>query len=242
METDTVVPIFTQQNGIVDKHGSKSMGQGVDLYYFPGSAPCRSVLLLARYLGINLNLKLVDIMQGEQMKEEYLKLNPQHSVPTLCDNGLVLFESRAILRYLINQHAKTEELRPNSPREEAMVDQLLYFDATTLTPRAVQYYFPVIIGVEKPNEAKAEKVEEALELFNMFLEGNEFVANNKLSIADFALIATVSSIEGVQFNVTKYPNINKWYAALQHQLEGFGYEEINQNGVDMLAGAFGAKA
>lgn len=54
-----------------------------DLYYVPGSSPCRAVLLTAKALNLNLNLKLVDLHGGEQLKPEYLKvcLTP-HKVET----------------------------------------------------------------------------------------------------------------------------------------------------------------
>lgn len=46
----------------------------IDLYYVPGSAPCRAVLLTAKALNLNLNLKLVDLHHGEHLKPEYIKV------------------------------------------------------------------------------------------------------------------------------------------------------------------------
>lgn len=46
----------------------------LDLYYVPGSPPCRTVLLAAKALNLNLNLKLVDLQHGEHLKPEYLKV------------------------------------------------------------------------------------------------------------------------------------------------------------------------
>lgn len=46
----------------------------LDLYYVGGSAPCRSVLLAAKAVGVDLNLKVVDLMKGEQMTPEFLKV------------------------------------------------------------------------------------------------------------------------------------------------------------------------
>ena len=68
----------------------------IDLYYMSLSAPCRAVILTAKLAGVELNLKIVNLMTGEQMKPEFLKLNPQHTVPTLDDNGFIITESRAI--------------------------------------------------------------------------------------------------------------------------------------------------
>jgi hypothetical protein len=46
----------------------------IDLYYLPGSAPCRSVLLAARAVGVDLNLKLTNLMEGAHMTPEFLKV------------------------------------------------------------------------------------------------------------------------------------------------------------------------
>lgn len=46
----------------------------MDLYYVPGSAPCRAVQMTAKAVGVELNLKLTDLMSGEHMKPEYLKV------------------------------------------------------------------------------------------------------------------------------------------------------------------------
>lgn len=47
----------------------------IDFYYLPGSAPCRSVLMTAKAVGVELNLKLVDLMSGEHLKPEFIKVS-----------------------------------------------------------------------------------------------------------------------------------------------------------------------
>lgn len=47
----------------------------IDFYYLPGSAPCASVRLLAGTIGIDLNLKFTNLMKGEHLTPEYLKVN-----------------------------------------------------------------------------------------------------------------------------------------------------------------------
>jgi glutathione S-transferase len=46
----------------------------VDLYYVPASAPCRSVLLAANAVGVKLNLKLLNLLKGEQLTPDFLKV------------------------------------------------------------------------------------------------------------------------------------------------------------------------
>lgn len=43
-----------------------------DLYYIPASAPCRSVLAVGKELNIDFNLKVVNLMEKEQLKPEFV--------------------------------------------------------------------------------------------------------------------------------------------------------------------------
>lgn len=45
----------------------------MDFYYMPLSPPCRAVQMTASALGINLNLKYLDLFKGEQMNPEFIK-------------------------------------------------------------------------------------------------------------------------------------------------------------------------
>jgi len=47
----------------------------IDLYYLPASSPCRSVLLAARAIGVDLNLKLTDLREGAHLTPEFLKVH-----------------------------------------------------------------------------------------------------------------------------------------------------------------------
>ncbi|KAJ9592352.1 hypothetical protein L9F63_001121 [Diploptera punctata] len=97
----------------------------IDLYYVILSAPCRSVMLTAKALGVELNLKEINFFTNEQNKLDMIKINPQHCVPTLNDNGFVLSESRAICCYLVEQYGKDDSLYPKEPKKRALVNQKL---------------------------------------------------------------------------------------------------------------------
>jgi glutathione S-transferase len=46
----------------------------IDLYYLPESTPCRAVLLTANAVGLQLNLKCLDLFKGEHMTPQFLKV------------------------------------------------------------------------------------------------------------------------------------------------------------------------
>jgi glutathione S-transferase len=102
------------------------------LYHSPFSPFSRSVLLLSRYLNIDIEVKVLDLLEKkEQFSPDFLKINPQHCVPTIDDNGFYLWESRAILAYLMETRAP--HLLPTSPKEKAILNQRLQFELGGLT-------------------------------------------------------------------------------------------------------------
>ncbi|XP_013785972.2 glutathione S-transferase 1-like [Limulus polyphemus] len=104
----------------------------VILYHVEASPPCRSVRMLAKQIGLDMQLKAVNLQSGEQNKPEFLKMNPQHCVPTLDDNGFYLWESRCIMQYIANKYAPDGTIYPKDPQKRAIVDRFLFFDMGTL--------------------------------------------------------------------------------------------------------------
>jgi glutathione S-transferase len=110
------------------------MSSRLILYFTSGSPPSAASLLLARILDLDIEVRIVDLVVGDQHKPAFLKLNPRHKVPVLVDGDFVLTESRAILAYLVNSRGGESSLYPSDPKERAVVDQQLYYDATVVFP------------------------------------------------------------------------------------------------------------
>lgn len=56
-------------------------------------------------------------------------MNPQHTVPTLDDDGNVIWDSHAIMGYLVNKYAKDDSVYPkNDPYKRAIIDQRMHFE------------------------------------------------------------------------------------------------------------------
>merc|ERR1719319_340770 len=80
---------------------------GLELYYTPGSPACRAVLMCVAALELDVDLTKLDMYQKyEHKKPWFINMNPQHTVPTINDNGFILWESRAILSYLVNKYSE----------------------------------------------------------------------------------------------------------------------------------------
>lgn len=108
------------------------MSSHLTLYFAKGSPPSQACLLLARHLKLDIEVKHINLLTGEQHSEEFLKLNPLNKVPVLVDGDFVLSESRAILAYLVNTRNAGSDLYPTDLKTRALIDQRLYFDATVV--------------------------------------------------------------------------------------------------------------
>ena len=116
----------------------------INLYYMLESPPCRTVLMVAKILGIDLNLKSIDLSKGEHLESDFVNLNPCHCVPTIEDNGFVLWESRAIVTYLVNSYSPGHPLYPSDSKSRAIIDMYLQFDLGTLYKNISSYLVFII--------------------------------------------------------------------------------------------------
>ncbi|XP_076241610.1 glutathione S-transferase D1-like [Calliopsis andreniformis] len=201
----------------------------IDFYQLPGSSPCRAVALTAGVIGVEMNFKEVALMKGAHKTPEYLKMNPQHTIPTIDDNGFYLWESRAIMTYLVDQYAKDDSLYPKDPKKRATINQRLYYDACTLYKAFAEYYYPMIFAKAPKDQEKYESIATAMSYLDKFLEGQEFVAGKTMTVADLAIVVTLSSIEVMDYDFSTFKNVTRWYTKMKKVIPK--YEEINGAGV-----------
>ena len=83
----------------------------MELYHFGFSTCSQKVRLVLAEKGLEFDSHEVNLIAGEQHDPEYVRLNPDHVVPTLVDQGKVLVESTLIIRYLDDAHHEPP-LRP----------------------------------------------------------------------------------------------------------------------------------
>jgi len=210
---------------------------GVDVYYMPMSAPCRSILLLAKAIGLEVNPKLTNLMAGDNKKPEYIKMNPQHTIPTIDDDGFYLWESRAILSYLASKYGPAG-MYPSDPQQRAMVDRILYFDMGTLYERFGKCVYPMMFGSAKEiEEENLTKLKEALGWLEDYIGDNGHVAGKSRTTADFAVVSTVATIEASEVvELAPYPHVRSWLATCKAEMPG--YAELNDEGAKAFGGYF----
>src|SRR5258708_8577644 len=86
----------------------------IELYVFPPSPRAFKVMAVAEHLGLDVTIRMIDLLKGEQKTPQYAALNPNMRMPTLKDGDYVLWESEAILQYLASKKPDSGLL----PRDE----------------------------------------------------------------------------------------------------------------------------
>ncbi|KAL9913058.1 glutathione S-transferase 1 [Glossina fuscipes] len=203
------------------------------LYYTPRSPPCRAVLLTAAALGVELDLRAMNIKDGDHLTPEFLKLNPLHTVPVLDDNGLIISDSHVICSYLADKYAVDETLYPKDKLERMEVDARMYFDCGHLFPRVRLMVEPVLyFGCGEISEEKVTYMQKAYDGLERCLITSKYLCGDHMTIADLCCVASVSTaVLFAPIDEQKFPKLKSWLEVMS-QLPY--YKKNNQQGAEIL--------
>jgi len=85
-------------------------------------------------LGIPYDVHPVNLTKNEQMTPAFLKLNPNHKIPVIEDDGQVIWESGAILLHLGEKHDKKGVILSKDPRKRMEAIQYAFFQTGGVGP------------------------------------------------------------------------------------------------------------
>jgi len=94
----------------------------------------RKVSIALEELGLPYEVKRVNLQAEEQLRPEFLALNPNHKIPVLEDDGLVVWESGAILLHLGEKHDPKGTILPKDPRQRLAAIQYAFFQTGGVGP------------------------------------------------------------------------------------------------------------
>ncbi len=170
--------------------------------------------------GTPYNIKPINIANGEQFAEDFLKIAPNNRIPAILDTEpadggapISVFESGAILEYLAE---KTGQFMPKDLRGKFETLQWLYWQMGGLGPMAGQNHHFTQYAPEKIPYAMERYVKETGRLYgvlNKRLADREFVAG-AYSIADMASYPWIVPYERQQQNLADFPNLKRWFETI----------------------------
>lgn len=207
----------------------------ITLYGIDASPPVRACLLTLKALNLPFEYKRVNLLSGEHLSEEYLKKNPQHTVPTLEDDGEFIWDSHAIMAYLVSKYGKEDSLYPKDLLKRAVVDQRLHFESGVIFQGGLRNITAPLF-FHKQTQIPQHKIDAIIDVYNFlekFLQEKPFMAGDKLTIADFSIVTSVTSLVAfAEIDAGKYPKLTAWIKRLETSLPY--YQEANAVGAQQL--------
>ena len=184
------------------------------LHQMQVSGNCYKVRLVARQLGIALELKNYGLHDGSTRKPDYLAKNPNGRVPMLeLEDGRLLPESGAILWYL----GEGTPLLPADRWGRAEVLQWMFFEQYSHEPYVAVARFWLAFKPQAELETKRHLVPEwhakgnaALAVMEKHLSQHDWFAAGRYSIADVALYGYTHCAADGGFDLAAYPAVSAW--------------------------------
>lgn len=191
-------------------------------------SPRRARILLAEK-GVAHETIQVDLRNGEQLSEAYRQLNPQCTVPALrTDDGLLLTDNASIVAW-IEARFPEPPLLGNTPRERAQIaswNWRIEFEGLLAIAEALRNSAPAMANRALPGpvdypqipELAARGVARTQQFFaalNDQLDGRDFIAADRFSIADITAVVAVDFARVVRVKPGEdHPNLQRWRVAM----------------------------
>ncbi len=192
------------------------------LYYDPSSTTCRPISMFAADTGIDLDFVNVILFQEEHLQPWFAALNPNRAVPVLVDDGFVLTESSAILRYIAD--AYRSPAYPTAPKDRARVNERLDW-FMTLFMHDVSYalVYPHVIPHMKMSDATMAEFTAVmqprgfrrLDILDSWLASSTYVCGEDITLADYLGVSAATLGELIAFDYSPWPNIQRWIATMK---------------------------
>ena len=185
------------------------------LYCFAQSGNAYKAALMLNLCGAAWAPHFVDFFNGETRGEAYRRINPMGEVPVLDHGGKILTQSGIILDYLAEQFGKFGAADGDERRE---IWRWILFDNHKLTANIATYRF--LLRFAKTGETPVTtflhgRAKAALKVLNQHLEGRDFVAADRPTIADLSLVGYLFWPEEFDVSWTDYPAIGAWLKRIE---------------------------
>ncbi|GLV40987.1 GST-containing FLYWCH zinc-finger protein [Carabus blaptoides fortunei] len=147
-----------------------------------------------------------------------------------------IVSSNAILQYLADKYGKDDKLYPKDLRIRAIVNHRLCFNLSTYYRYISEHVMAPIFFAYERTPLSMKKTHIALSVFNKYLSntGTKYAACDHLTIADFQLITATMCLEAIDFDISNYPLVLKWYKTFKEEyselweIAAVGMKEISE--------------
>ena len=181
------------------------------------SVNVKKVLWAAEELGLKYERVDAGLQFGVTKTPEYMKMNPNSLVPTIEDDGFVLWESHSIVRYLAAKHRSP--LYPTDLRSRADAERWMDWAFTVQT--AMRNVFWGLIRTP-PEKRDLKAIEEGrlrsiqvMQVLEQSLAGKTYVTGANFTVGDIPVGCEVQRFMRVPIERPRLPNVEAWFERLR---------------------------
>jgi GST-like protein len=193
----------------------------IDLYTWP-TPNGQKIPIMLEECALSYEIHPVNMLKGEQHADAYVKLNPNHKIPTIVDrdgpNGApyAVFESGAILMYLAE---KSGRFMPHDLGGKYAVIQWLMFQMASVGPMFGQCGHFLGYAPKKIPYAIERYQRETLRLYGVMEKrlGEVPYLAGEYSIADMAVWPWIRVRWLHQIDIDRFPNVKRWYERIEER-------------------------
>jgi len=163
---------------------------------------------------------------------EFLKVSTFGVIPVIDDDGFVLRESNAIIRYLATKHGRTD-LYPTDLRQRALAEMWMDWSATDLGNAVRDVFWGVLL--KHPDYSDPQRISRGIADWSTQLKrlddhlqaSGPYVLGPKFNLADIPVGLAVNRWFRVDFDRPDLPAVTAYYDLLA---ERPGYRQHGRNG------------
>ncbi|KAF8875498.1 glutathione S-transferase [Infundibulicybe gibba] len=189
------------------------------------SSPSGLVALVLSEKKVPFEFVPVDIQGGEHRTPEYRTRNPFSQIPYIDDDGFILYESRAICRYISMKYGKQgASLLP--PAEDvkaiALFEQAAAVEGTTFSPPLAGVMNEMIYKKFRglaPDQAKYDEyiatLSAKLDVYDEILGKQRYLTGEEITLVDLFHLPGGLALERIGSDImTQKPNVARWFKDL----------------------------
>lgn len=198
----------------------------ITLYGHPISTCSKRVITVLKEKQIPFDFVTVNFAAGEHKSPEYLKNQPFGQIPYLKDGDFVIFESRAICRYLENKFKNQgTQLIPSDPQAYGLFEQGASIEQANFDPQASGLAFERMFKQFQGKTADEDRVKQlseklgaVLDVYETILSKQKYIGGNDVTLADLFHLPYGALLFAPQLNlgnlITDRAQVKAWWESL----------------------------
>ena len=189
------------------------------VYGRKSSANVQKVRWICSEGNLEFKTEIVGGKYGGLTSPEFIRLNPNSTIPVLKDGDFILYESNSIIKYISD---KFDILRSDSQEKIALNNQWIDWSSSVFGLNCSTYTAHNIllpIGQRNSNLASdaKKKIRLCFELLNTQLEKTNYLLDNELSLADIPIGCWIHRCVVLNLEISEFKSLENLYNHLKER-------------------------